>query len=165
MCADAEGAASTPGTLTLRLDHLWVGVPVVHASGCLDHLTAPGLQHLLDDQLATASWAIVVIVWVPLIVGGIVLVVFAINGVTWQVSVKSEADAYGQVVHAYREAGYNPRGQGVLAPSLLHRLTGHLALRVRDQLKLIIRSLKEHGGNKPSETDNTRTSSLTHTPR
>ena len=74
MCADAERAASTPGTLTLRLDHLWAGVPVVHASGCLDHLTAPGLQHLLDEQLATAPWAIVINCLGTLIVGGILLV-------------------------------------------------------------------------------------------
>ena len=74
MCADAERAASTPGTLTLRLDHLWAGVPVVHASGCLDHLTAPDLQHLLDDQLATAPWAIVINCLGTLIVGGILLV-------------------------------------------------------------------------------------------
>jgi anti-anti-sigma factor len=34
-------------------------VPVVHAGGCLDSRTAPDLQHLLDDQLAAAPWAIV----------------------------------------------------------------------------------------------------------
>jgi len=60
MCADADGPAGTPGTLTLRLGHLRAGVPVVHASGRLDGMTAPGLQHLLDDQLATEPWAIVV---------------------------------------------------------------------------------------------------------
>jgi anti-anti-sigma factor len=60
MCTDADGPAGTPGTLTLRLDHLRAGVPVVHASGCLDHRTAPDLQHLLDDQLAVAPWAIVI---------------------------------------------------------------------------------------------------------
>jgi hypothetical protein len=60
MYTDADGPAVTPGTLTLRLDHLRAGVPVVHASGCLDHVTAPSLQHLLDDQLATAPWAIVI---------------------------------------------------------------------------------------------------------
>jgi anti-anti-sigma factor len=56
MCADADGPAGAPGILTLRLDHLRVGVPVVHAGGCLDHRTAPGLQHLLD----AAPWAIVI---------------------------------------------------------------------------------------------------------
>jgi anti-sigma B factor antagonist len=60
MYTDADGPAVTPGTLTLRLDRLWSGVPVVHASGCLDHMTASGLQCVLDDQLAAASWAIVV---------------------------------------------------------------------------------------------------------
>jgi anti-anti-sigma regulatory factor len=60
MCADADGHAVSPGTLTLRLDHLRAGVPVVHASGCLDQMTAPGLQHVLDEQLTTAPWAIVV---------------------------------------------------------------------------------------------------------
>jgi anti-anti-sigma regulatory factor len=60
MCADADGHAVSPGTLTLRLDHLRAGVPVVHASGCLDQMTAPGLQQVLDEQLTTAPWAIVV---------------------------------------------------------------------------------------------------------
>jgi anti-anti-sigma factor len=60
MCTDVDGPADTPGTLTLRLDHLRAGVPVVHVSGCLDHRTAPDLQHLLNDQLATAPWASVV---------------------------------------------------------------------------------------------------------
>ena len=60
MCADADGHAVSPGTLTLRLDHLRAGVPVVHASGCLDQMTAPCLQQVLDEQLTTAPWAIVV---------------------------------------------------------------------------------------------------------
>lgn len=32
---------------------------MVHVGGCLDQLTAFDLQHLLDDQLAAAPWAIV----------------------------------------------------------------------------------------------------------
>jgi len=60
MYTDADGPAVTPGTLSLRLDHLRAGVPVVHASGCLDHMTAHALQHLLDDQLAAAPWAVVI---------------------------------------------------------------------------------------------------------
>jgi anti-anti-sigma factor len=55
------GLRTRPAPLTLRLDHLRAGVPVVHVSGYLDHRTAPDLQHLLNDQLAaTAPWAIVV---------------------------------------------------------------------------------------------------------
>jgi anti-anti-sigma factor len=59
MCADADGPAGPLSILTLHLDHLRAGVPVVHASGCLDHGTAPGLQHVLGGQLAAAPWAIV----------------------------------------------------------------------------------------------------------
>ena len=36
-----------------------VGVPVIHASGRPDCVTAPELQHLLDGQLAARPWAIV----------------------------------------------------------------------------------------------------------
>ncbi len=47
-------------------------------------------------------------VWVPLIIGSIVVVAFAIGVVASQVSANSEADAYGQVEQVYREVGYNP---------------------------------------------------------
>jgi anti-sigma B factor antagonist len=60
MSTNADEPAGPPGTLTLRLDHLRAGVPGVHASGCLDRTTAPDLQHVLDDQLAAAPWAIVI---------------------------------------------------------------------------------------------------------
>lgn len=60
MGANVNGSAGTSRALTLRLDHLRDGLPVVHASGCLDHRTAAGLQQVLDDQLAAAPWAIVI---------------------------------------------------------------------------------------------------------
>jgi anti-anti-sigma factor len=59
MSTNGSGPAGAPGTLTIRLNHLRAGVPVVHVSGRLDQLTAPNLQHLLEDQLAAAPWAIV----------------------------------------------------------------------------------------------------------
>jgi anti-sigma B factor antagonist len=59
MDTDAGGPAGNEAALTLRLDQLRPGVPVVHASGRLDPLTAPDLQRLLDMQLTAAPWAIV----------------------------------------------------------------------------------------------------------
>jgi hypothetical protein len=50
MYTKANGAVGTPGTLTLRLDHLRAGVAMVHAIGCLDPTTAPALQRLLDER-------------------------------------------------------------------------------------------------------------------
>jgi anti-sigma B factor antagonist len=45
--------------VTIRLDHLHAGVPVLHVGGCLDELTSLDLQQLLDDQFPAAPWAIV----------------------------------------------------------------------------------------------------------
>jgi anti-sigma B factor antagonist len=59
MSTDTDRPGDSPGALTARLDHRRDGVPVIHASGRLDCVTAPELQHLLDDQLAARPWAIV----------------------------------------------------------------------------------------------------------
>jgi anti-anti-sigma factor len=59
MSTNVSGPADASGTLTIRLGHLRAGVPVVHVSGRLDQLTVSDLQHLLNDQLAAAPWAIV----------------------------------------------------------------------------------------------------------
>jgi anti-sigma B factor antagonist len=56
---DANGRGGTRATLTVRLDYPRTGVLVIQASGRLDAVTAPGLRHLLDDQLAAAPPAIV----------------------------------------------------------------------------------------------------------
>lgn len=60
MTTDAGRPANGPGSLTVRVDLLRAGVPVVRASGCLDRLTAPDLRQVLDEQLDAAPWAIVV---------------------------------------------------------------------------------------------------------
>jgi anti-anti-sigma factor len=60
MYIETDGPANTPGILTLNLDHHRADVAVVHASGCLDHRTAPDLQRALDEQVAEAPWAIVI---------------------------------------------------------------------------------------------------------
>jgi anti-anti-sigma factor len=57
---DANGPEGPPGALTVRLEHLRAGVPVVYATGWLDHTTASDLQHVLDKQLAAAPWGIVI---------------------------------------------------------------------------------------------------------
>lgn len=54
--------------------------------------------------------------WVPLIIGGIVLMAFAIGEVPSHVSVKSEVDAYGQVEQTRREVGYNPPSYTCVVP-------------------------------------------------
>jgi anti-anti-sigma factor len=59
MGTNGDGRGDTPEILTTRLDYLRVGVPVIYASGRLDGVTAPGLQHVLTDQLAAAPRAIV----------------------------------------------------------------------------------------------------------
>ena len=59
MSTDGSGPGGAPGPLTIRLNYLRVGVPVVHVGGRLDQLTAPDFQHVLKDQLAAAPWAIV----------------------------------------------------------------------------------------------------------
>ena len=60
MNTDTNGPKGSPGALTVRLEQLRAGVPVVYASGCLDHTTASKLQHVLDEQLAAAPWGIVI---------------------------------------------------------------------------------------------------------
>jgi anti-anti-sigma factor len=52
--------ADVPEVLTLRLDHLRAGIPLVHASGSLDQRTAPRLREVFDEQLAASPWAVVI---------------------------------------------------------------------------------------------------------
>jgi anti-anti-sigma factor len=49
----------TDESLTIRLNHCRSVVPVIHVGGRLDHRTAPGLQHLLNEQFTAAPWGIV----------------------------------------------------------------------------------------------------------
>jgi anti-sigma B factor antagonist len=59
MDTDAVEPAGNHSALTTRIDLLRPGVPVVHADGRLDPLTAPDLRRLLHEQLDAAPWAIV----------------------------------------------------------------------------------------------------------
>jgi hypothetical protein len=49
-----------------------------------------------------------VLVGVPLILGGISLVIFLVGGVSSEVAAQSEADAYAKVNQVYSEVGYAP---------------------------------------------------------
>ena len=60
MNSEPDGTGGPPDALTVHLDHLRPGVPLVRASGWLNHLSASSLQQVLHDQLAASPWALVV---------------------------------------------------------------------------------------------------------